>query len=424
MRMNLGRITFNKLLKFQIYFLFLVETGISILHFPTPIRYLLDLNLILIIILDITKKNGNRYGKSYLIKYISVYICINVVFAVLRGVPFGQIVWAIRNNYSYLVFFYYCIKYFNEEKIDRMMDSVVKFQVLNFALSLYEYFALHLNNDFLGGMFGTSQGCNGLLNSYLVVIVSYTFSKYMYKKCTLKQVTWISLSSIIIALLSELKVFFIEYVIIAFFTIMISRNSNKRILFFISFVFLAFIGVQLLSSFDSSSYEFLQNTDEILQYISRSDFGNNDIRIARFTAIAQINNMFFYNNPFLQLFGFGLGSCEDSETIPFFNSSFADRYRYLGYRNISSSMLYLVTGLIGLSGFLMIFAFIYLICTVNTNIEKLKNKNDFYIVVFTQIMCIMSIFGVWYNSTIRRPISYLTFLSLSQLFVYLKNNRD
>lgn len=415
------KIKIKSLIKFQLYYLLIIEALISLLHFPSILRYLLDANMILIAILMLIKRNsGNRqfFGKV-LNRYIYLYILLVLTYSIIQFVPFGQIVWAFRNNFFFIIFGIACGRFLDKKDFDNISSNLLKFQILNIVCGLYEFFVLHVKNDNLGGLFGTEQGCNAYLNIYILVISSYAIIMYMHKKMAIARTFCVVISSIVMATLGELKVFYVELVIIIICVILLEKKNSKTFFVVIGGIAGIFIGLQILSISNPESIEILSSPEELIEYSSRSDFGYGDIRISRMTAITQINEYFFDNDIYLRLFGYGLGACEDSTTFSIFNSSFADRYNYLQYRNISSSMLYLETGMVGLVLFIIIFVLYFQ--QAQKQKKQLEVHGYGHIACLVQIISILTVFLIWYNSAIRREIAYLTFFVLSALYVYVNH---
>ena len=82
-------------------------------------------------------------------------------------------------------------------------------------------------------------------------------------------------------------------------------------------------------------------------------------------------------------------------------------------------MLYLETGMVGLIAFIIIFVLYFQ--------QALKQKKQLeidgygHIAGWVQVMSVLTIFLIWYNSAIRREIAYLTFFVLSTLFIYSRH---
>ena len=400
------------LIEFQIYYLMIVEALIQLLHFPEVIRYVLDVNAIFLVFIALPKvKNmlNDKVFKKYII-YLFLFMGITIAVSIIRRTPFGQVVWAARNNYIYIFFMLVCSYTIREKDYNRIMNNVVSLQVFNFLCVLYEYFILNKMGDFAGGMFGVEHGCNGFLNVYLVVINAYVFTAYANKRSSLLRVAWIALSSVGIAAISELKFFFIELAVIVVHSLSLSRLSVKSTLMVISAIVAIFIGLEILSVVSPWSVEVLQDFDQTTHYATNS---YNSTLITRGTPFSDVNKHFFGDNIFYKLFGYGFGACEDSETFSWANSNFATAYRSMRYRNLTTSDRYLETGYIGFIALILVFALLFYIAQK----QKKENPNIRYAYAFSQTVSVLVIINFWYNCTIRTNIAYLTFFALSAALV-------
>lgn len=417
------KIKIKTLVECQIYIVMIVEMLISLFHIPTVTRYLLDVNMLLLIVVTVSKNNKTQnITKEYIFlrRYIFIYMYVFIAGAVLMSVPIGQILWAFRNNYFYILYFFICILYLNKREADRLMKRLMNLQILNVLAAIYELYFLGAKNDYLGGIFGTTQGCNGYLNVYCVIICAYVLTKYMNKKASFWMTLWIVGSSLLLAGVSELKFFYAELIVIIVFVVLLNANLIKGIAVIAIGFFGLLIGLNILSVVNEDSIKYLNSFDALIEYGSRSDFGDDEVRIARVTAIQQVDELFFEDNVWNKLFGYGFGACEESSTFSVCNSDFADEYGFLGYRNLTSSMNYLETGMIGFIMFILIFVFIFII------IQKTKKDlfEDSYIGTFVQVVTVLTILICFYNSAIRREIAYITFFVFAYYFINLKAKKN
>lgn len=419
------KIYFKSLIKFQIFFLLIIEGAISLLHIPSYIRYIADINFLCIAIWNLSdiKKNRTKVvlpkGSRLMRAYIMFVMIALIMVAVFKFVPIGQILWGCRNAFFPIIFGLICLKKLNIHDFGNIMDGVVKLQILNVICGLYEFFVLDVHNDYLGGMFGTSQGCNGALNVYLVIIAAYTLSQYMANRQCFKTIAWVLISSMLLATCAELKVFYVELILIVFLCVINSKKGAKSFVISISIFVVLILGLIVFTNSSSSeSAEILVSFDKMFEYNSRGDYGG-DIVISRLTSFDQINHLFFKNNNWLKLLGFGLGGCEDSKTFPFCNSEFATRYGVTRYRSLTVAMDYLEWGYIGLALFLIIFVGIFIMM-----FKFHKNEKYNYLATFCQLISVMYIIGCWYDSAIRSMIAYVMFFSLSSAFMITKECQE
>jgi hypothetical protein len=287
-------------------------------------------------------------------------------------------------------------------------------QVVNCIFVAFEYLILNKKNDYLGGMFGVEHGCNGSLNIYLVIICAYAICRFATKNASLIKVALIILSSVVIAGLSEIKFFYIELAVIILLFVLINRLSFKNVVAIIIGAVALYVAYKVMFSVNNDSLYVFTNLDNLKDY-SSNDYGNT--RISRTAPISQINTWFFGSNKKYQLFGYGFGACEESKSFSWANSSFASVYGTLQYRNLSASMLYIELGWTGLIAFTLIFVFAFFLIQS----KKKYCKQNIQLAIFSQIICVMAIMNMWYNSEIRLSIAYLTYLSIAGATICIKD---
>lgn len=404
------------LIEFQIYYLMVIFGLVQVFHIPTFFEYVLDANVLVLFMLALPKVINMITDKitSTFNIYVLLYMVATVFVALARSVPAGQIVWAARNNYFYLIFFLFCCFTLKTNDVIRIMDNVCRFQAVNCVFVVYEHFILGKNQDFLGGMFGIEKGCNGALNIYLVIISAYSISRFSNKKISIASIAFILLSSVVIAALSELKFFYIELILIIALFLLFNRMSLKNLFVFIGALAVFFVAYRVLMHFDNDSLQMMLSSEKMSEYAS-NDYGT--MRITRARAIEQINQWCFGSNKKLHLFGYGLGACEESKSFSWANSSFANVYKKTLYRSLSSSMLYLELGWTGLIAFSSIFIGIFTIIFKNRKYFA-ENKQ---LAIFSQIMCVLVMVNIWYNDCIRSSIAYLTYITLAGAIICIRD---
>ena len=407
---------------FLIGYMLLIEIFISIFHLPRNIRFVIDVVALILIFLGFQKISYALSEKGYrwYFGYIILFIVSTILGSFFRMVPIGQVLWAIRNNYLYILFGIIVIYLMDTHDVDKVFEFCLKLQVLNVIMGIYEYYILNVHNDYLGGIFGVDQGCNANLNGYMMIISAYAINKYLVKKMSIAKTIWVIGSCTFMAVLSELKMFYVEVVLIVVCSVLLNRKSIKGFMMLAGGFLGLIIGIQVLSVVNPKSVEDLISITNMIDYNTRSDYGAGDIRITRLGSTNLINKWFFKDDMSLKLFGMGLGACEDSTSFTFCNSQFATQYRSLGYRNLTMSMNYLETGYIGVICFALIFIFLFLIAT------KMKNEMSEYkeMASVSQVICIMSVLNFWYSSAIRMNIAYLTFFCIMSVFIYYRYEKE
>lgn len=283
---------------------------------------------------------------------------------------------------------------------------------INGVIMMIQYFVFGLNQDYLGGIFGNHQGCNGPLNIFFVVIVSYSVLAYMNKKESLNSLIIKCGLALALAGLAELKYFYIEFVIIVAFAFLTTGFTWRKLgLVFFAIVGLA-VGIQIIDKLFGMGYVF--NIDFIIKdstsggYTSTGD-------LSRGAFIAAIENGFL-DTAWKKLFGLGLGNCE-SGTIFADATPFYLRYRVLHYDWFASMHTFLEQGWCGL---LFYGVFFLMIAVFTFRFGKKYDMDSFYIKL-TCLYAILFLLVFFYNQTLRQDIAYLIAFCLAISFVAKKD---
>ena len=415
--MVLGKKQIKKIIYFQIIMVMCMNAFITMFNVPGTIMYILDITNAIAIIYIIYIKKTQKILKSInamnLLKLQLILCVVLLIGIIINAVNPLLVVWGIRNNFRFFAFFFVCIVILDKEDIERIFNIFYILQIPNVILSFYQYFMLGLEQDYLGGIFGIEQGCNAYTNIYLCVICTHAISEYVYKKTSLKKVIAISLSSLIIAAAAELKIFFIEFVLIIILAAVLTKPNRKTFSILATTVVMLGIGLNAFKSIFPSAYEDLVNVSKLVKYNTTIVWGYN---ISRWGAFKEINQIFFKNNIILNLLGYGFGNCEYS-SFDFFTSDFYKQYGSYHYRWFAHQHWFLEGGYLG---FGLISAFFVLIFAWCTKYKRWFGKYKNF-VLFGQIFSIITILSLWYNAAIKVEIAYVIMFALSAPFVIIKN---
>lgn len=338
-------------------------------------------------------------------------IAILMIFVLLIGTV-GNVVnplytmWGIRNNFRYILFWMFCIVAFDQTDENRLFDILNSLFNVNVLFVVVQHFLMGLEQDYLGGIFGIYGGGNARMNLFLCVVLCYRVAQYMDRKIKTLQIAWTLLASLGIAVYAEMKFFFFEAVLIVALTVLFSRPSKKTFAIIIGGAFLAMLaGLSLLQKFDPYTYSIITNFDKLMAYGNMESGGYN---ISRFGAFRTIERLFFKDNSFYKLFGFGIGNC-DASGIAALNSDFYERYGYLHYTWFSHQQWFLETGYLGFGLVVLFLCMLTLYAVINR-----KNASDNKaIYVFSAVFPLVLVVNLWYNNALRLECAYLTFACLA-----------
>lgn len=402
--MIIRRETIKNIIFFQIVFNLFVRFFISI-GIPSSVVYLNDFLLLILFVLMLSSKNKvillfKKIGFSYFITILFIYLIYNIANSLVHLVNPLHLIWGIRNYFRFFVFFIECFFILEEKDIEKIFNILIISQIINFTISIYQYVRLGLIQDRLGGIFGTEIGSNAYTNIFFCIIVSFSLSKYFNKKISLIPVIFILGSTLIVAALAEIKIFFIEFILILIIIMLLEKVAFRSFVILIISIVAIIVSLMIFRSILPNHFEVLINKNNFI------DYGNNAYSIDRFHALTQLNNVIFVNNPLSKIIGEGMGSFEYSG-FNFLTSNNYLRWGYLHYDWFSHSFIYLEQGIIG---FIMYIITIISIMIFAFQKRKLLILYKFgYLFSFTISMCFIYIINIWYNQSTRIEASYLFF---------------
>lgn len=402
----------NNLIVIQVVYSLMFQMLITIYELPQYISYLLDFNLILILIVSIIRYSGKRNIKI-ITGAILLLVLIGGISNYIYDFNFLLYLWGIRNTFRIFIFLVVCLLYINKETAERVYSIVKYIFIFHILFASYQYFVLGFSGDYLGGVFGTTIGtANTYSNAFMIILFCLIFVKNTYSRIKLIPINIYLLLILYIATISELKAIYIEVSIVIVCIVFYIRKSSMNFLklgVFISSIILVFsVTINLLYIlFPNFSNFFDLNT--VLEYSSNGYTGINDIgRLSFYDYVRE--NMFNYNN-LKTLIGIGLGNAEYSSS-ELFVSNFYNIYKNTNYTWFSAPMIFIELGLIGLIVYISIFLYI--------GVEGFKIKTQYSLI---SALCSFScIFLFIYNSSLRTELAYFLAFFLSS--IYIKENSE
>lgn len=389
---------------------------INVLHFPSAIKYTIDLLLIFLFALSVVNLQGKRVFFSteakILIGWVLLFFFFTAVVYVVRYRSVLYYLWGLRNNFRLYMLFFYCILFFDKKNISSILKFVDVFFWVNTCLCIIQYLLFGLKGDHLGGFFGTEKGCNGYLNIFLVLVITKTVVFYLNKK----ENFWICVSkcgcSLLLATLAELKFFFIAFILIVLSGVLISDFSFRKL----SIVIFGIIVVVVFATLLVHIFPYFSNFltfDFLLGASSEGGYASSE-QLNRLTTIPILSEKILTTAP-LKWFGLGLGNC-DTSSFDFLRTPFYDNYMHLRYNWFSTSFLFLETGFFGLIFFFGFFIAVIILCFFM--LRKQKNEKEYCQMAIIAAMCCIVI-GI-YNSSLRTEAGFIIYFMLAFPFIVQK----
>lgn len=388
----------------------------SALKLPTFITYLTDLFLAYALLKCIGKFQ-NRLNKANAKPFL--FIILLMFTATIIGLAVNQsswllYIWGLRNNGRFYLFFLCCIVLLDEIDINKIFKMFLVFFWINFGITFFQYVFQDVKGDEAGGIFGNVLGCNAYVNVFLCVVCAYVISNYLTNKIKISVFAAYVMCAFVVAAIAELKIFYVEFLVMLLVAIVAKKPTLKTIGFVIIGILILIAGISVLNRVNPDSLAVLLDDDARNIYLSSEQGYSNMGDLNRFTALAVIWAMFFAGNVFQSLFGFGLGSC-DTSSFSFLQSAFYQRYEYLHYRWFSHAWIYLEQGVVGL-----ILCLIFFMGLMLWLVRKKKSilRTDLWFTIFVFVpTCII---GLIYNCALQLEISYIIAFMCAIPFVLIK----
>lgn len=390
------------------FFPFIMAFLLEFLKLPSFVKYVTDVMYVGGVLIAASGRSAfirKKHAPFVLFTVVLLFYTL-IVYLFNFQTPLYYL-WGVRNTFRFYAAFMLFAVMFDEDDAEgclKFMDGVFW---VNAAVSLFQFFVMGLRQDFLGGIFGVDEGCN----SYTIIFFSIVLTKSLLNFMNKQEKAWSCFLkcgvSLLIAAMAELKFFFILFVLILLLcTLMTKFSFRKAFVLAAGALLLTFSGSLLSMIFGENqalTFENIQKMVTATNYSTAKDLG-------RFTAIPTIARDYL-NTPLKTLFGMGLGNC-DTSAYEMFNSEFYRSHSYLNYNWFSSAFLFLETGIIGLSAYLMFFV----LCFILARRQIKKGANELFCRI-SMIMSVICFLLVFYNSSLRTEIAYMAFFSLALPFV-------
>jgi len=390
----------------------------QVLHFPSAIKYLTDAccaALLVFLIRDLKKDREAR--KSCLLWFVGLFFLYSFLTFVTNWQSIFYYLWGVRNLFRFYVFFFACKQYLDEKSISGLIRCLEIVFWINALLAFIEYFFFHLEQDNLGGLFGTEAGCNSALNVFFVVFFILCLVSYQYKKMSLIKAGVYFAIMLVISAMAELKFFFVESVLLLAVLPFFWKFSRKQLFLILLAVAGVMVGVGLLIWI----YPNFRGAFSLRRMFASASAGSGYTGTGdynRLNVIGKSNQLFLTTFP-RKLFGLGLGNCDYAEGKAFLTTPFFIENSTCHYTWLVTAMLYLEQGFVGLAvyfGF-FILSLLFLVrkCLSSSDIDE---KMYLEISILTGLAMMML---AVYDSSLRNYVAFLPFAFLS--FGFVKDRR-
>ena len=388
----------------------------ELLPIPDAIKFLCDGFLVLLLLKLFSQRftKIDNYSMPFVV-IVGLFFFITLVGYLFNYQSVFYYLWGLRNNIRMFVAFFAFAYLADWEDAKGWIKALDVLFVINFAVVILQYFSGY-GQDYIGGIFGTSKGCNGSLLIFLCIVFAKTIISFMRGEEKMSKCIFVSVASLLVSTLSELKMFFILFILILFMASFMTAHSIKKTLFFAFGAVLVVLFSTLLTVFYKDFTDFL-SFDSLIKALTDTGYAT-DEDIGRFTALPVISQRFLPGF-FRKLFGLGLGNC-DSSSLSMFNTPFFESHQTVHYSYFSYAFLFLETGFVGLALYASFFVASFF---VSRKLKKLEMADEFACQM-SIILSVISLILLVYNSSLRMEIGFMLFFVLALPIISANEQRE
>lgn len=411
-----ARFSGKTLIYLQIIYVLVAMYLVSGLGMPSSLLYGTDVINILCL-LACPRGSWRKFcslGTEKLLGLFTIFCILLLLGDVLNAVDPLLVLWGIRNSFRFFLFLYCCAVLLDKADVKRIMSILMLMMIPNVLLSLVQ-FAEGFDGDNLGGIFGTQTGVNAYSNVYFCVLLAYASVKCTYGKCSLVTFLLVAVATLGLSALAELKLFYIEAVVIILFAFLCRANRVRSFMMAGIVLLVFFAALQLFALVFPDAYAMLTDIDRLLDYSTDNSGAVMGYEISRMNAFSDINLFIFHDRLDWNLFGIGFGASGYS-AYSFLTGNFYYAYGYLNYYFFTHQTWFIETGYVGFSLLVAVTASIAL---YSGKVRKISSRDD-WLLRFVQIIVFMTILSFWYNQSLRIECAYFTFFVFAIPFIIYK----
>ena len=409
-RLLIQKRTFPEILTYTIFIMpFLLSFLQDTLGLPSFVKYIIDVAWVgAAMSLLFVRRAYIRRDITPLLMIVTLFFFLSVgVYLFNFQSPFYYL-WGFRNNFRFYIAFVAFTVFFTTDDIRSCFKLIDIAFWINVVVIFYQFFVLGLKQDYLGGIFGVDRGCNGYLIVFFVITTTKSILSFFNKRESMLLCFTKCALTLMIAAMAELKFFFIVFVLIIVIASAVTKFSWRKVLLYIAASILVMLASVILVQIFGENR--LISLDNIVNLVSATNYSTTR-DLGRFTALPTISN-FILTEPLEKIFGFGLGNC-DTSTFAICNTPFYQSHSILNYTWLSSAFLFLETGYLGLTIFLLFFV----VCFILAYRKRKKKKGNEFFCQMAMIMSVVCVILTFYNSSLRMETGYMVYFILALPFV-------
>jgi hypothetical protein len=380
-------------------------------------KYLADSILVLMLVLSL-RQSKIRFRRCVLpcIIVIMVFFIYTLVVYLFRFQSIFFFLWGFRNNFRFYFAFLAYISMMDELDGIKWLKIIDVVFWLNVVLTIFQFSALGIRQDYLGGIFGVGGGTNGYTIFLLSIVSCKSVLSTFNGTETTFQCAMECAGSMLVAAMAEIKFFYFLFVFVLVVSAVITRSSWRKFSMMIVCTLFVFAGAMILVFWFEDSANFL-SLESVWERATKKNYSS-DRDLNRLSAIPILSQTIMENSAD-QLFGLGLGNC-DTSAFSICNTPFYRRYNYLHYLYFSAPTIYLETGFVGLT---LYFCF-FLTCMAFAYRRMRSGSGNLLFNQLALIIAPICMMLAFYNASLRNESGYMAFVALALPYLQQKNKKQ
>lgn len=414
----------------QIIYNLIIKYLISEFNFPSALNFVTDIINVFIVVFAVyaffTKKELRQKIKSLKVPIIIfglIIISTIVSLIVNQNVHIIRFVWAIRNNYRFLIFAFSAIILLDKKSIKGLFNIMQIMYILHLILVTVQFFIQGYKYDYVNGIFGTTMGNNILSLVFISCICMYTSLQYFDKRTNIFKFLAVVISSLYIAVLSELKVYYFMIVMLIVLALLLTKFEKKNLKILLILAVILFIFAMILGKVYPKFADFF-TIEKITEYLTSDGYGSYSLGGLNRLNVFSVIDEYVLKDNLHKAFGVGLGNAEYSKGKEVLTSDVYNEFSDMNYVFFFHSFYYIENGWVGIILYYLLILSI-LVIAIRKYIKTRKAGEDNFYNAISVISILMYLILTIYSIGIRTEgAGYLIWLFMVLFLCDLKDKKD
>lgn len=399
------------LIYLEIIFCLVNKVFITQIGFPEFFKYIAELICLYLLVWAFIIHYKKKIKTYALLPFIVIVmlIFVSVISYVVHNYSLGLYLEGMLKIYRFAAFFYICIIFLDQKEVKRILNLLIVFLFLNVISSSTQYFIQGIRWDYNGGLFGIQVGGNAEMNVFLVITSIIAAVLGINKKINIFLSAAIIGGGIYIALLSELKIYYVELIVILILVAILSKPSVRSIFFLSGGILVIFTAINLLGKLYPLFADFF-DIQTMINYAMKDEYGGTTGNLNRLTALPYVLDNLLVT-PVDKVLGIGMGNADVGTALHI-------KYSYLKYDWYFNSYYIFENGLLGF----VLYCFFFLSTSISGFYFAHRDPSNRVYYLISAIIGFFPLLFMIYDASLLSLVSYILFFMLAVPFIIYRES--